>query len=91
MVIKTTIDNARWVRFCWYRRFVTAVPNTSMPALTAAAMSSPFFRLDQPRSYAVSTECPIRTRQSGAGVSIRIVSMRKANRHELGIYRENLI
>ena len=50
VAIRTTIGNARWVGFCWYRRFVSAVPNTSMPASTAGAMSSPFFSLDQQRS-----------------------------------------
>ena len=54
-------------------------------------MSSPFFRLGQPRSYADSTEYPTATRRSGAGVPNRIVSMRKADRHEQGTYRENLV
>ena len=47
------IDRA--ARFCWYLRFLSVVTNTSNRADSAAAMSSPFCSVDQPRSKAVST------------------------------------
>ncbi len=42
--------------------------STSKPAASAAANISPFFRVDQPSSNAVSTVCSLSARRSGAGV-----------------------
>lgn len=58
----------RFRRFCWYLRFLSVVTKTPKPALSAVEINSPFLRLDQPHSYAVSTVWPVRAWRKGAGV-----------------------
>src|ERR1035437_1471077 len=58
----------RVVRFCWQRKFLSAVRNASKPANSAASRRSPFTRRSHPRSLASVTVCALRWRRSGAGV-----------------------
>ena len=68
VVCSTNTAMLRPARFCWYFRFLSVVMKASNRACSAAAMSSPFFKPDQPRSYAVSTVWPTSAWRSGAGV-----------------------
>ncbi len=68
VVPSTTIAIRRDLRFCWYLRLVSVVMNTSKLRLSAAASNSPFFRVAQPSSKAVETECPGSACRNGAGV-----------------------
>ncbi len=55
VVLRTTTAMLREARFCWYLRFASVVTSTSRLWLSAAAANSPFFKVDQPHSYAVET------------------------------------
>lgn len=63
----TTIAIARFVRFCYYLRFVSVVSNTSKPPASAAKSSSPLRSVDQP----CSKNAHLRRSQSAPGRMVK--------------------